>query len=323
METNSTYTPSHIKAVIKGLGLNVISDSNDNLSLYCPFHNNTNTYSFSISSISGAWLCFNPSCGEAGSLTDLVKRLLSKNDFQALRFIMSYANSDEDSFDEELRAMLEDKPEFKEFSQEILEKLYQELGANKSAQDYFISRNISLESMHYFKLGYSSNMGMVTVPIHSPDGIPLGLVGRSISDKRFKNSTNLPKNKTMFNIHRAKRIGGNVIIVESAFDAIRLHQAGFPNVVATLGGHISNENISSLNRYFNKIFIMTDSDEAGRKLGFNIADRLRNKEVLWASYEYGKIYPHGAKDAGDMSDNEIKQCINNAVSDIEYRSWNP
>ena len=323
METNSTYTPSHIKAVIKGLGLNVISDSNDNLSLYCPFHNNTNTYSFSISSISGAWLCFNPSCGEAGSLTDLVKRLLSKNDFQALRFIMSYANSDEDSFDEELRAMLEDKPEFKEFPQEILEKLYQELGANKSAQDYFISRNISLESMHYFKLGYSTNMGMVTVPIHSPDGIPLGLVGRSISDKRFKNSTNLPKNKTMFNIHRAKRIGGNVIIVESAFDAIRLHQAGFPNVVATLGGHISKENISSLNRYFNKIFIMTDSDEAGRKLGFNIADRLRNKEVLWASYEYGKIYPHGAKDAGDMSDNEIKQCINNAVSDIEYRSWNP
>ena len=323
METNSTYTPSHIKAVIKGLGLNVISDSNDNLSLYCPFHNNTNTYSFSISSISGAWLCFNPSCGEAGSLTDLVKRLLSKNDFQALRFIMSYANSDEDSFDEELRAMLEDKPEFKEFPQEILEKLYQELGANKSAQDYFISRNISLESKHYFKLGYSTNMGMVTVPIHSPDGIPLGLVGRSISDKRFKNSTNLPKNKTMFNIHRAKRIGGNVIIVESAFDAIRLHQAGFPNVVATLGGHISKENISSLNRYFNKIFIMTDSDEAGRKLGFNIADRLRNKEVLWASYEYGKIYPHGAKDAGDMSDNEIKQCINNAVSDIEYRSWNP
>ncbi len=323
MEASSTYTPSHIKAVIKGLGLNVISDSNDNLSLYCPFHNNTNTYSFSISSISGAWLCFNPSCGESGSLTDLVKRLLSKNDFQALRFIMSYSNSDEDSFDEELRSMLEDKPEFEEFSQEILDRLYQDLGSNKEAQDYFISRGISIDSMHYFKLGYSSKTGMVIVPIHSPDGIPIGLVGRSISDKRFKNSTNLPKNKTMFNIHRAKRIGGNAIIVESAFDAIRLHQAGFPNVVATLGGHISKENISSLNRYFNKIFIMTDSDEAGRKLGLNIADRLRNKEVLWASYEYGKIYPHGAKDAGDMSDNEIKQCINNAVSDIEYRSWNP
>ncbi len=27
------------------------------------------------------------------------------------------------------------------------------------------------------------------------------------------------------------------------------------------------------------------------------------------------------KDAGDMTDAEIKHCIKNAVSDIEYRSW--
>ncbi len=323
METNSTYSPSQIKSVIKALGLNILSESNDNVSLYCPFHNNTNTYSFSINIVNGAWLCFNPSCGESGSLIDLVKKILNKNDFQSLRFIMSHANQDQDSFDEELRAMLEDKPDFVEFSQQTLDKLYSELGANKDAREYFLSRKISEESMHYFKLGYSSNLGMVIVPVHSPDGIPVGLVGRSISDKRFKNSTNLPKNKTMFNIHRAKKIGSNVIIVESAFDAIRIHQAGFPNVVATLGGHISKENISSLNRYFNRIIIMTDADEAGRKLGSNISDRLRNKELLWASHEYGKIYPHGAKDAGDMSDDEIKQCINNAVSDIEYRSWNP
>jgi hypothetical protein len=44
---------------------------------------------------------------------------------------------------------------------------------------------------------------------------------------------------------------------------------------------------------------------------------------LWASHEYGKIYPHDAKDAGDMTDEEIKSCIKNAVSDIEYRSWTP
>ncbi len=323
VENHSTYTPSHIKSVIRNLGLNVLSESNDNLSLYCPFHNNTNTYSFSISSVTGAWLCFNPSCGESGSLTDLVKKILNKNDFQSLRFIMSYANSDDDMFDEELRSMLEDKPDFEEFPIETLNNLYNELGMSVNAKEYFESRGINEDSMHHFRLGYSSKMNMVIVPVHSPDGIPVGLVGRSISDKRFKNSTNLPKNKTMFNIHRAKKIGSNVIIVESAFDAILVHQAGFPNVVATLGGHISKDNISSLNRYFNKITIMTDSDEAGRKLGLNISDRLKNKEVLWASYEYGKIYPHGAKDAGDMSATEIKQCINNAVSDIEYRSWNP
>ncbi len=75
------------------------------------------------------------------------------------------------------------------------------------------------EASSYFELGYSENMGMVTVPVHSPDGMAIGIVGRSIEGKAFKNSTNLPKSKTLFNIHRAKKIGDQVIVVESSFDA--------------------------------------------------------------------------------------------------------
>jgi DNA primase len=243
------------------------------------------------------------------------------NDFQSLRLIMSHGKNSEDSFEEELNNILEDKPEFIEFPQEILNGLHSDLLVSKEAKDYFASRGINEDSINHFCLGYSPKQNMVTVPVHSPDGLPVGIVGRSISDKRFKNSTNLPKSKTLFNIHKAKRIGSNVIIVESSFDAIRVHQAGFPNVVATLGGHMSQDNLSLLNRYFNKIIIMTDADEAGRSLGSSIVSRLRNKDTLWASYEYGKIYPHSAKDAGDMTDEEIKLCINNAVSNIEYQSW--
>ena len=289
---------------------------------YCPFHSNRHTPSFSISKQLGAFICFNPSCGEAGTLTELIKKILNKNEFEAIRFIAAQEVESINNFDEVMSSMFEDKPEFEEFSQEKLDNLYNELGGNKEAQDYFKSRNINEESMHYFKLGYSSQQNMVIVPVHSPDGMPVGLVGRSISDKRFKNSTNLPRSKTMFNIHRAKRVGDQVIVVESSFDAIRVHQAGFPNVIATLGGHISADNINLLNRFFNKIIIMTDADEAGRALGKNISNKLRNKDILWSSYSYGKIYPHDAKDAGDMTDEEIKHCIKNAVSDIEYRSWN-
>jgi len=67
---------------------------------------------------------------------------------------------------------------------------------------------------------------------------------------------------------------------------------------------------------------MTDSDLAGRELGSTISSKLKNKDILWASHSYGKIYPNNAKDAGDMSDEEIIACIKNAVSDIEYRTWN-
>jgi len=246
---------------------------------------------------------------------------LIPNDFEAMRFIAAEETAILNNFDEVMAGIFEEKPDFEEFSQDTLNRLHADLAGNKDARDYLESRGINEESMKHFNLGYSPSMNMVTTPVHSPDGTPIGLVGRSIEGKSFKNSTNLPKSKTLFNVHRAKRIGNHVIIVESNFDAIRIHQAGFPNVVAVLGGILSTEQHKLLNRYFNKITVMTDSDLAGRELGLSIANRLKNKDLLWASYEYGKIYPHDAKDAGDMTDEEIKACIVNAVSDIEYRSW--
>lgn len=321
-EVDSTqYAPEHIKSIIKELGLDVVGETAHDFLCYCPFHSNRHTSSFSVSREKGAFICFNPSCGEAGTLVELVKRVGNKNDFEALRFISAKESEALENFDEILKSTLEDKPVFDEFSQETLDRLHADLFGSKAARDYLNSRGINEDSMKHFGLGYSNGMNMVITPVHSPDGTPIGLVGRSIEGKAFKNSTNLPKSKTFFNIHRAKRIGEHVIVVESNFDAIRIHQAGFPNVVATLGGFLSTDQHNLLNRYFNKITIMTDADKAGRELGMSIANKLRNKDILWASYEYGKIYPHEAKDAGDMTDDEIKTCVKNAVSDIEYRSW--
>jgi DNA primase len=316
------YSPAHIKSILKSIGLEIVGETNNDFLCYCPFHSNRHTSSFSVSREKGAFICFNPACGEAGTLLDLVKRTMQKNDFESMRFISSKETEALENFDELLNDAVSDKPVFEEFPYETLVKLNDDLVTEWKAQRYFESRGITMESGKYFNLGYSKNMDMVTVPVHSPDGMPIGIVGRSIEGKSFKNSTNLPKSKTLFNIHRAKKIGGNVIVVESSFDAIRVHQAGFPNVVATLGGFLSTEQQHLLNRYFNKILIMTDSDLAGRQLGLSIANKLKMKDLLWASYEYGKIYPHDAKDVGDMTDEEIKACIKNAVSDIEYRSWN-
>jgi len=321
-KSNSTqYAPNHIKSVVKEIGLRIISESNHNLVLYCPFHNNTHTPCFYISEENGAWICFNPACAESGNIIQLVKRICNKNDFEAIRLVSNKESESLDNFDILLSQALEDKPEFVEFNSKKLDELYLGLTLSKEARDYFETRGINSESMNYFRLGYSESQNMVVVPVHSPDGLPVGIVGRSIVEKKFKNSTNLPKNQTLFNIHRAKKIGSHVIIVESSFDAIRVHQAGFPNVVATLGGHLSSNNLNLLNRYFTKITIMTDADSAGRELGLSISSSLRNKDILWASCEYGKVYQNNAKDAGDLSEKEIKECIINSVSDVEYKSW--
>jgi DNA primase len=312
------YTKADLRSILRSCGIEIISQTGTDFLCLCPFHHNTDSPAFAVSYSKGLYICYNQNCNSSGTILELVKTLTDRNDFEALRFISSNKQSEAEAFEDGLKELLDEKPEFIPFSQETLNSLYNELGSALIAKDYFKLRNITEESMHHFKLGYSSKQKMVTVPLHSPDGIPVGIIGRSIEGKNFKNSPNLPRNKTMFNLHRAKREGGTIIVVESSFDAIRLWQAGFPNAVATLGGSISDINIQNLNKYSSTIIIMTDNDQAGRALGITISNRLKNKNILWARYDYSVIYPHMAKDVGDLTDEEIKQCIKNAMPHFEY-----
>lgn len=312
------YSSSQIKSVLKSIGVDMISETGNDFLCLCPFHGNRNTPSFSVSKERGAFICFNPSCGESGSIVDLVKRLTDRNEFEAIRFVKIKQVESAVDLEEELSSVLSEKPDFEEFSNEIISNLSSNMSLMSEGMDYMLSRGFTKETVSYFNIGYSDKQDMVTVPVHSPDGICVGIVGRHVSEKRFKNSPGLPKNKTLFNIHRAKRVSPVAIVTEASFDAMRIHQAGYPNAVATLGGHISKENTDLLNKYFTKIIIMTDNDEAGRSLGNNIAKRLKSKEILWAMYDYETVYPHGAKDVGDMTDAEIKQCISNAVPHFQY-----
>jgi len=312
------YTKADLRSILRSCNIEIISQTGTDFLCLCPFHHNTDSPAFAVSYSKGLYICYNQNCDSSGTVLDLVKNLTNRNDFEALRFISQNKQTEAESFEEGLKDLLGEKPNFVEFSEDTLKNLYNGLAKTESARDYLKSRKIDLSAMAYFSMGYSENMGMVTVPLHSPDGIPVGIIGRSITDKKFKNSVNLPRNKTMFNLHRAKREGGTIIVVESSFDVIRLWQAGYPNAVATLGGSISDINIQNLNKYSSTIILMTDNDSAGRALGNTIANRLKNKNVLWAKYDHNNIYPNSAKDVGDMTDEEIKQCIKNAIPHFEY-----
>jgi len=139
---------------------------------------------------------------------------------------------------------------------------------------------------------------MVTVPVHSPDGIAIGFVGRSIEGKDFKNTPGLPKSKTLFNLHRVKK-SDRVYVVESSFDAIRLDQVGFP-AVATLGANVSVSQIRLLEKYFNNVVLIADNDEAGAIMKDKLIEKLGS---LVTVISLDKKY----KDIGDMDDDEIKK----------------
>ena len=97
------YAPEHIKSIVKEIGLDTSGETDIEISFYCPFHSNRHSASCSISKTTGAWLCFNPSCGESGSVIELVKRILHKNDFEAMRFVYAKEKEALSNFDDKIR----------------------------------------------------------------------------------------------------------------------------------------------------------------------------------------------------------------------------
>lgn len=320
---SETYTQNQVEAVANYCDIEIVSETNTHFLAYCPFHNNTDSPAFALDKSNGLWTCFNPSCDNSGNLEGLLRKTKGLNYFEATKVIIKHKDSVVTPITERLAAIREEAPDFVEFPTEPVERMQQDLWADPAhrAVYYLTSRGLSEETIKHFGIGYSSKRDMTIVPMHDPKGMLVGFIGRSVEGKSFKNTLNLPKSKTAWNFHRAKKHGETVIIVESSLDAMRIHQAGYPNVIALLGGSVTANHIKQINETFSNVVIMTDFDEAGRHLGYAIAQRLPNKRILWAAYDDTCVFPHGAKDVGDMTDQEIRRCLTNAVSNFEYVQW--
>lgn len=343
------YSANQVEGVLEFCGVEVVNDTNTHFLAYCPFHGNTDSPAFAVDKAKGLWTCFNPSCLNSGTLQELLRRIKGMNPFQAERTILKYRNTNRTPFSERLKEAMSKPEEFIEFPQEVIDKMVADFKGSPG-EEYMHSRGFDDDTLEYFSVGYSQKKNMVAVPMHDPGGMPIGIIGRTPShtDKTFKNSVNLPKSRTAWNFHRAKRHGDTVIVCEASYDAMRIHQAGYPNVIALLGGHVTTHHLEQINRTFSKVIIMTDFDKKifrpncrpcrniqfrpgevrcvghrpGRELGRSISNGLPNKRILWGAYDDTCVFPHGAKDASDMTDEEIRQCLRNAVSNMSYVQWN-
>lgn len=343
---SEVYTPEQVEATLNACGIEVAGETGNDFLCFCPYHGNRFTPSFSVSKTNGAFICFNHACGEAGTLIDLIRSTTRCNMFEAMRLLAQLKTDNKITLKER-----RDRREAKAipfFPQEVLDRMKKDFWEDSPALYYMRQRGFSDSTLETYDIGYSAQKNLVATPMHDIDGNPVGVIGRTIgADKAFKNSVGLPTSQTLWNIHRARRAGESAIICEANFDAMRIAQAGYPNVVACLGGNFSPYHADQLARNFSNVIIMTDNDDSekhkyvgckkcaangfktcrghnpGRALGATIASEMtkRGKVVRWASYDEKVVYPHGAKDAGDMTDEEIRQVLKKTVSNFVYNSW--
>src|SRR4051794_21542353 len=122
---------------------------------------------------------------------------------------------------------------------------------------------------------YDKFRARVLFPIRDQNGNAVGLGGRLLEGEgpKYLNSPATPlfdKSRTLYLIDKAKgviRKSEQVVIVEGYTDALMAHQAGFENVVASLGTALTPNQIGLLTRYAKRIALAYDVDPAGEKAG--------------------------------------------------------
>lgn len=111
----------------------------------------------------------------------------------------------------------------------------------------------------------------VIFPILDLRGNVIAFGGRVLDDSKPKylNSSDTPafkKTNNLFCLNFAKNeIKGKLILAEGYMDVIAMYQAGFHNVVATLGTALTPEQARLIASYAEEVILSYDSDEAGQK----------------------------------------------------------
>jgi DNA primase len=288
------YTSEQVRRVLTGSGIDIEAEYGTDYIIFCPYHNNNRTPAGEVSKDHGMFFCFG--CQTTKTLIEFVMYTSNRTYFEAVRYIKS--KEQDNNIEDSVNKALIEKPEFIQYDELLIKRLNNQALESPRALRYFEGRKINNNSIAKFSLGYSEKQDSVTIPIHSPDGMCIGFVARTIEGKEFKNTPGLPKGRTLFNLHRIKT-SNIVYVVESSFDAIRLDQVGFP-AVATLGANVSAAQIKLLEKYFNSIVLIADNDDAGVIMRDKLIEKLG--PVVTSVY-IDKKY----KDIGDMDDDAIKK----------------
>jgi len=175
---------------------------------------------------------------------------------------------------------------------------------------------------------FDSQGGRLIFPIINAFDEVIGFGGRVLKKTDFgkykntKETMLFDKSKTLYNVNLLKKLKREqpikeVIIVEGYMDTISLYQAGFKNVVASMGTSLTKEQARLVKRYTDNVLISYDGDFAGQK-----AD-LRGLEILDDAGLQVRVVPMpeglDPDDVARQGADAYQKCLDAAMPLIDYR----
>lgn len=290
---SSNNLEQDIRSLFDSFNINIQTETGKEATIYCPFHKNTHSPAFYINLKTGLWQCFNPSCDKKGNFRQLYKHITGK----------SYGREnivDPVNLQYQLEMSL-NPPKEEELTLDSVRINYnsEELLNLQS----LIERGFTKETLSFLEIGYSKVKDRVVIPVRNTQYEIVGLIGRAVhdwQDPRYLYNKGFKRADVLFNIQNAKRFD-ECIVVEGSLDCAKVIQAGYVNCVATLGAKVSANQVSMLKKWFDRIIIFSDKDDAGDAMRHAIIDSCEGKEL------FKMVIPDNLKDPGEMSEQEIQK----------------
>lgn len=285
--------------------------------------------SFSLNVHTGYWRCWSHSChSKFGSdIIGLIRSITGLTFPEALEYIEKFlSNKVLDSYKVQMPKIM-GRP-IKPVDESLLTFLKKD-----ESNRYCLSRGLSSEIISKYEIGFwyrptDFMHNRVIFPIRNESGSLMGFSGRTIvpeSDWDFHNIKakwlharyfNAPSNPNefpigdiLFNMNFAKSCTErSIILVEGIMDGLKLSTCGINNWVCSFGSHITQAQLSKIIKFdFNRIICFYDFDNSGNS-GFEQVKTVADDRI--SILRVPQIV--AKKDPGDMSKQEIRECLNAA-----------
>lgn len=279
--------------------------SGDEFVAHCPMHkartgSDDSHPSWSINISTGLFLCF--SCGYAGSIHRLIVDLGAAPDVAQAKLFAVRGN---------LKSSIKRIPG--PYTPATTGTTLPEsalAGYTPPPTWALRERQLTREACAHYGVLWDPYSEEWILPIRDPQGDLLGWQVKGQTSRVFRNHPRgVKKSTTLFGYSTFN--DGQMVVVESPLDAVRLRSEGVIGGVATFGAIVSRDQILLMSAA-DEVVMALDADAAGRKASRELLQSTRGvlKAVRFFTYETD------AKDPGDMTADEIQAGLASAKSRV-------
>jgi hypothetical protein len=310
--------------VLDNLGIEYDTRGVEALAL-CPMHfkltgKEDHSPSWSLNMETGQHMCF--SCGYKGNLLQLVADvngfylppvwgvIEEQRDYQAAEnWLGSMTEVSPDRLAEALRRIpnrVEQLPPPPPMNEARLVMF------TAPPQKQLDARRISAEAAAAYEILWDPKTLSWILVIREPEGKLMGWQEKGTVERTFKNRPpGISKKDALFGYKNLRE--DVVYLVESPLDCARFYTAGFPGAVAICGSAMSEAQVKLVSGASRVIaaFDNAATDPAGKKASAGLSELALRYGLNLSFFNYGDS---GAKDPGDLSDEQIAWGIENAKS---------